>query len=339
MPRKLVVLVAVVLTGLAAFGLYTGMSGSLSRQRDDSRTTATAPASQALGTATEARPLDTTAAIETPKSDADKDDAEPDQATPKPAAPKAVASLETPKAPTSTNDAIADILAAPQEPASPTPPRPPTRQRTRSIERHAPAATGFAVRADRGPPAGGVLTRPPRPSPGLPDRETLARFIREAGETDTDRIARHFGLKGAERRELRHMLRDMKSAGEVGQRGRKGVAEPGALPPVGVAEVVERDADGDLYVRLVKAEEDAPTVRLAPTKGEAVAGAPGLGDRVLVHFERRDGGFEARLIKRLGQAVHRVLGVVRKSRGQVRIEPVDRKSRDVVSVAGPEGAT
>ena len=101
------------------------------------------------------------------------------------------------------------------------------------------------------------------------------------------------------------------------------------LPPVGVAEVVERDADGDLFVRPSRAPEDFPGIRLAPSKGEAAAGAPGLGDRLLVRFERLESGeLEARLVKRLGQSAHRVLGVVRKSRREVRVEPVDRRSKE-----------
>jgi len=110
---------------------------------------------------------------------------------------------------------------------------------------------------------------------------------------------------------------------------------------VGVADVVERDGDGDLYVRLTKAGEDAPAVRLAPGRGEAAAGAPGLGDRLLVRFEVGENGErEARLIKRLGQSAHQVLGVVRKAgvkaRGEVRVEPVDRRSRTSVILVEAE---
>ncbi|HEY5071381.1 MAG TPA: ribonuclease R [Caulobacteraceae bacterium] len=102
-----------------------------------------------------------------------------------------------------------------------------------------------------------------------------------------------------------------------------------ALPPVGVADVVERDADGDLYVRPTGAEESSRLIRLAPDRAEAQAGAPGLGDRVLVRFVAIETGeIEARLIKRLGQSAHRVLGVVRKDAREVRVEPVDRRSRE-----------
>ncbi len=180
--------------------------------------------------------------------------------------------------------------------------------------------------------------RPTTPTVGLPDQEEVARFIREAGETDLNAISRHFGLKGADRRAMRFMLRDMQEGGALGKRGRKGVAEAGALPPVGVVDVVERDADGELYVRLAKAGEDAPAVRLAPGKAEHGGGAPGLGDRLLVRFETlEDGEKEARLIKRLGQSAHRILGVVRKGRREVRVEPVDRRSKESLIIFEADG--
>jgi ribonuclease R len=107
------------------------------------------------------------------------------------------------------------------------------------------------------------------------------------------------------------------------------------LPPVGVVDVVERDADGELLVRLTKGE-DAPTVPLAPAKGEA-GPAPGLGDRLLVRFVTLETGeLEARLIKRLGQSAHRILGVVRKFNREVRVEPVDRRTKERLVLTDPD---
>ncbi len=112
-----------------------------------------------------------------------------------------------------------------------------------------------------------------------------------------------------------------------------------ALPPVGVVDVVDKDADGDLFVQLVKANVGSSAIRLAPGENEAVAGAPGLGDRLLVRFDvLQNGEREARLIKRLGQSAHRILGVIRKSRGETRVEPVDRRTKDsLLLVPGEAG--
>jgi ribonuclease R len=174
-------------------------------------------------------------------------------------------------------------------------------------------------------------TPKPRPPQGLPNREALLAYVRENGEADRAEIARAFGLKGAERKALREMLRGLEGEGGLARRGRKGFAEPGALPDVGVVDVVERDPDGDLLVKLTKGAEDAPLVHLAPGRKNDVGPAPGLGDRLLVRFERLESGeYEARLIKRLGQSAHRVLGVVRKARREIRVEPVDRRSKDTL---------
>ena len=172
---------------------------------------------------------------------------------------------------------------------------------------------------------------------GLPDRETLLNYLRETGEADRAAIARAFGLKGADRRALREMLKELEDSGALARRGRKGFAETGALPEVGVVDVVERDPDGELLVKLAKAE-DAPLVLLAPDRKAEAGQAPGLGDRLLVRFVRVEGGeFEARLIKRLGQSAHRILGVVRKARREVRVEPVDRRTKESL-VLSPDQA-
>ncbi|MBX3478663.1 MAG: ribonuclease R [Brevundimonas sp.] len=176
---------------------------------------------------------------------------------------------------------------------------------------------------------------PKRPANGLPDKETLVRFLREAGEADKADIARTFGLKGNERRLLREMLKELEAEGRLGKRGRKGFSEAGALPPVGVADVVERDADGELYVRLVKGADDAPKAVLTPD--HAKGPAPGMGDRLLVKFQRGVDGWEARLVKKLDAEANRVLGVIRKSARETRVEPVDKRSRNVLIVPQAQG--
>ena len=177
---------------------------------------------------------------------------------------------------------------------------------------------------------------PGQPSPGLPDKDALIRYLSEAGEADKGDIANAFGLKGSERRDLREMLRELESEGRLDRRGRRGLSAHGVLPAVGVVDVVERDGDGDLFVQLTKAQGEAQRVRLAPDPAERAAGAPGLGDRLLVRFERQAEGYEARLIKRLGQSAHRLLGVVRKARRETRVEPVDRRSKESLIIAEPD---
>ena len=192
---------------------------------------------------------------------------------------------------------------------------------------HSPAAPASAKPAPKAAP------RPPR---GIPDRDTLLNYVRESGETDKAAIAQNFGLKGEERRALRQMLQTLEAEGALGRRGRRGFAEAGALPEVGVVDVIERDNDGDLFVKLTKGD-DAPLVALAPDRKGDSGPAPGIGDRLLVRFVKLESGeHEARVIKSLGAGGQRVLGVIRKSRHEVRVEPVDRRSKDSLLLTDPQ---
>ncbi|HZZ32063.1 MAG TPA: ribonuclease R [Phenylobacterium sp.] len=174
---------------------------------------------------------------------------------------------------------------------------------------------------------------------GLPDRDTLLKYIRDSGETDKAAIAKAFALKGEERRALRELLQTMETEGALGRRGRRGFAEVGALPEVGVVDVIERDADGELYVKLTKGD-DAPLVVLAASRKDDTGPAPGIGDRLLVRFVKLENGTsEARLIKALGAGGQRILGVIRKSHREVRVEPVDRRSKDSLLLTDPQAQT
>uniref|UniRef100_UPI0035B4DF93 ribonuclease R n=1 Tax=Brevundimonas sp. TaxID=1871086 RepID=UPI0035B4DF93 len=86
------------------------------------------------------------------------------------------------------------------------------------------------------------------------------------------------------------------------------------------------------FGRWVEASEDAPRALLVPDRAGRAGPAPGMGDRLLCKFQRGEEGWEARLIKRLDAGTNRVLGVIRKSNREVRVEPVDRRSKDVLLV-------
>ena len=172
---------------------------------------------------------------------------------------------------------------------------------------------------------------PKRPAAGLPDKETLLAFLREAGEAQKADIARAFGLKGVERRQLREMLRELEADGSLGKRGRRGFAEVGSLPPVGVADVVERNDDGEMFVELVKGDAATPRAILINDKSGR-APAPGMGDRLLVKFSQGADGWEARLVKKLDAGNERILGVIRKSARETRVEPVDKKTKTTLVI-------
>ena len=69
----------------------------------------------------------------------------------------------------------------------------------------------------------------------LPDKERLAAFIRENPDQAGKReLARAFGLKGAQRIELKRMLNELADEGVIERRAKKSFAAPGQLPPVAV---------------------------------------------------------------------------------------------------------
>lgn len=173
-------------------------------------------------------------------------------------------------------------------------------------------------------------------APGPLTRErVLAAIAALGGASDKRELARRLDLRPEQRRELRDLLRALEAEGALGRVGRRGFASADAVPDTGVFEVVDRDADGELLVRFRGREGlQGPPIRLAPGEGRALRGeaAIGVGDRVLARVRREEGEPEARIIKRLGQSAHLVLGVFHavadpRARGAGRVEPADRKVR------------
>ena len=80
----------------------------------------------------------------------------------------------------------------------------------------------------------------------FPERDAIVAFIRaNPGKVGTREIAREFGLKNADRVELKQILRELADDGTVAKRGRN-ILEPAALPPTVVADITGRDKDGEL---------------------------------------------------------------------------------------------
>jgi ribonuclease R len=178
--------------------------------------------------------------------------------------------------------------------------------------------------------------RAEEPPPGeLTRARVLAAIAALGGASDKRELARRLGVKPEERRRLREILQELEAEGALGRVGRRGFASAEAVPDTGVFEVVDRDPDGELLVRFRGREGlQGPPIRLAPGDGRALRGeaAIGVGDRVLARVARGGGEPEARVIKRLGQSAHLVLGVFRaiadpRARGAGRVEPADRKVR------------
>jgi ribonuclease R len=177
-----------------------------------------------------------------------------------------------------------------------------------------------------------VARHPHKPS--IPSKDDLLAFIKmQKGKVGTREIARAFGLKNVDRAALKSMLRELADDGHV-ERRRKKLHHAGTLPSVVLADIVERDRDGELIAVPTEwdaeAHGDPPKIRLhVPRKrpGEV----PGVGDRALLRTEETGEEDEAirhrgRVIKIIDRAKQRVLGIFRAVANGGRLVPIDKKN-------------
>jgi len=176
----------------------------------------------------------------------------------------------------------------------------------------------------------------------LTRERVLAAIQKSGGSAQKRDIAQELGIGPDQKKELRQILRSLEEEGALGRTGRKRYADTHALPASGVMDIIDRDGDGELLARMRGPDGlFGPKVRLAPGDGRRMQGeaAIGVGDRVLARIARTDEGVEARVIKRLGQSAHQVLGVFRAlkdDRGRRfsggRVVPADRKARHDIMI-------
>ena len=184
------------------------------------------------------------------------------------------------------------------------------------------------------------------PAGRLPSEAEILEFVRQSKSSVGKReIARAFGLKGADKSELKKLLRAMSGEGKLARRGRR-LRDSAALPEVTIAEIAALDRDGELIAVPVEWDEiasgKAPRILIRARGREAPqTPAPGRGDRVLVKLTPaadRAHPYEGRIIRKLSAEDNRILGVFRIVKGHGgRVVPVDKKSRNEFLVrAGDE---
>jgi len=166
----------------------------------------------------------------------------------------------------------------------------------------------------------------------FPTPDAILAFIRaQPGKVGTREIAREFGLKNADRVELKRILRAFKDEGLVASRG-KALHEPATLPPTVMADITGRDSDGELLATPTEWDDESngapPKIRIHMPRRPQPGTAAGVGDRALLRVEKpdADGAYSARVIKIIDRAKIRVLGIFRKlPDGGGRLVPVDKK--------------
>src|SRR5437763_6639407 len=175
---------------------------------------------------------------------------------------------------------------------------------------------------------------PKRRDSGFPARDAIVAFIRaHPGKLGTREIAREFGLKNADRAELRRILRELADEGTIEKRGKK-IREPAALPATLMADITGRDSDGELIASPAEWDEvesgEPPKIRIHVPRRPQPGTAAGVGDRALLRIEQLDeregGAYRGRVIKVVDHAKTRVLGIFRAlPGGGGRLIPVDKK--------------
>ncbi|MDE2467535.1 MAG: ribonuclease R [Bradyrhizobium sp.] len=167
----------------------------------------------------------------------------------------------------------------------------------------------------------------------FPSRDAIVAFIRtNPGSIGTREIAREFGLKNADRVELKRILRELRDEGTIAKRGRK-LREPAVLPPTVVADITGRDNDGELIASPTEWDEqtgDPPKIRIHVPRRPQPGTSAGVGDRALLRIEKSDdsegAAYRGRVIRVIDHAKARVLGIFRRlPDGGGRLVPVDKK--------------
>jgi ribonuclease R len=169
---------------------------------------------------------------------------------------------------------------------------------------------------------------------GFPARDAIVAFIRaNPGKVGTKEIAREFGLKNADRAELKRILRELADDGAIEKRGKK-ISEPAVLPATVMADITGRDSDGELIATPAEWDEvesgEPPKIRIHVPRRPQPGTAAGVGDRALLRIEKLEDSagavYSGRIIKIIDHAKTRVLGIFRAlPDGGGRLIPVDKK--------------
>jgi ribonuclease R len=176
----------------------------------------------------------------------------------------------------------------------------------------------------------------------IPSKTEILDWIAENPGLSAKRdIAKAFGIKGAERIELKRLLKELEAEGTL-ERRRKTYRDADKLPPVTILIILAPDRNGDQFARAVEWQGEGPEPRILflPRKADAPVAE---GDRVLARVNEvrgEDHQYEARLIRKIGTNPLKVLGIFRKGAEGGRIVSIDKGSDKewVVGAEATQGA-
>ncbi|MDO5622244.1 MAG: ribonuclease R [Paracoccus sp. (in: a-proteobacteria)] len=162
----------------------------------------------------------------------------------------------------------------------------------------------------------------------LPSKKQILDWVADHPDARSKRdIAKAFNIKGAERIELKRLLKELEAEGHLGRK-RKVYHDAHGLPPVSVVQITQPDAAGDLFAKPLEWQGDGPEPRIlyAPRQSDP---ALGPGDRFLARLSEvrgEDHAYVARLIRKIERNGIKVVGIFRKATEGGRIAPIDKGS-------------
>lgn len=167
----------------------------------------------------------------------------------------------------------------------------------------------------------------------FPTEKDILDFLRDTNGKITKReISRAFRITGADKIQLKKLLRDMINNGQIAQDSGRALRPADRLPGVQVLEFAGLDKDGDVLMRPVKRERGtpAPTIYLSDDKRKKHP-ALGPGDRALarlIPIKDYPPTYRAQILKFLSAAPRSILGVFHGGENGGRIHSIDKKNRD-----------
>ena len=162
----------------------------------------------------------------------------------------------------------------------------------------------------------------------IPSRQQILDWVAEHPESSAKRdIAKAFGIKGAERIELKRLLKELEAEGLL-ERRKRHYHDADRLPPISVVQILHPDAQGDLFAKPMEWQGEGlqPRILFVARKGDPAV-AP--GERILARLaevQGEDHQYEARLIRRIGHTPHKIVGIFRKDGDGGRILPIEKGS-------------
>ncbi|WP_371228218.1 ribonuclease R [Roseovarius sp. 2305UL8-3] len=160
----------------------------------------------------------------------------------------------------------------------------------------------------------------------LPTKADILDWISQNPTLTSKRdISKAFGIKGADRIDLKRLLKELEAEGHLARR-KKTYRDPDKLPPVSVLQITGQTPDGELWCKPMEwhGEGSEPKVLLIPRASDP---ALGEGDRILARLQEVKGEahhYEAKLIRRIGTNPLKILGIFSKRAEGGRILPIDK---------------